>query len=74
MLPSTLQFLMVMIGCAINERFQKALDYKSEEVVILKQILREVTKKERIDFTEDQRARLALLGKALTAKERREYC
>jgi transposase len=74
MLPSTLQFLIVMIGCAINERLQKALDYKSEEVVILKQILREVTKKERIDFTEDQRARLALLGKALTAKERREYC
>jgi hypothetical protein len=42
MLPSTLQFLIVMIGCAINERLQKALDYKSEEVVILKGILREV--------------------------------
>jgi len=68
------QRLIVMIGCAINERLQKALDYKSEEVVILKQILREVTKKERIDLTEDQRTRLALLGKALTAKERREYC
>jgi putative transposase len=74
MLPSTLQFLIVMIGCAINERLQKALDYKSEEVVILKEILREVTKKERIDFTAAQRARLALLGKALTAKERRAYC
>jgi transposase len=53
---------------------QKALDYKSEEVLILKQILQEVTKKKRIDFTEEQRARLALLGKALTAKERRDYC
>jgi len=74
MLRSTLQFLIVMIGCAINERLQKALDYKSEEVVILKQILREVTQKERIEFTEGQRARLALLGKALTAKERRAYC
>jgi hypothetical protein len=74
MLPSTLQFLIVMIGCAINERLQKALDYKSEEVVILKGILREVTTKERIDFTAAQRARLAVLGKALTAKERRAYC
>jgi hypothetical protein len=31
MLPSTLQFLIVIIGCAINERLQKALDYKSKE-------------------------------------------
>ena len=63
-----------MIACSINERMQKALDYKSEEVLILKEVLQEVTKKKRIDFTEEQRARLALLGKALTAKERREYC
>ena len=73
-LPSTLQFIIVMIACSINERMQKALNYKSAEVVILKEVLREVTKKRRIDFTEEQRARLALLGKALTAKERREYC
>ncbi len=59
MLPSTLQLLIVMIGCSINERMQKALDYKSEEVVILKEILREVTKKKRIDFKEEKRARLA---------------
>ena len=74
MLPSTLQFFIVLIACAINERQQKALDYKAEEVVILKEILTAITKKTRIDFTEDQRARLALVGKALTAKERRELC
>jgi transposase len=73
-LPSALQFLIVMLACSINERMQKALDYKATEVVILKEILREVTKKKRIDFTEEQRARLALLGKALSAKERREHC
>ncbi len=63
-----------MIACSINERMQRALDYKSEEVLILEEVLQEVTKKKRIDFTEEQRARLALLGKALTAKERRQYC
>lgn len=63
-----------MIACSINERMHKALDYKAQEVVILEQILREVTKRKRIDFTEDQRARLAILGKALTAKQRREHC
>lgn len=57
-----------MIACSINERIQKALNYQSEEVLILKKVLREVTKKKRIDFTEGQRARLALLGKSLTAK------
>ena len=40
MLPSTLQFLIVMIACSINERMQKALDYKTEEVMVLKEILR----------------------------------
>ena len=66
--------MIVMIACSINERMQKALDYKSEEVLILKEVLREVTQNKRIDFTEVQRARLALLGKQLTTKERREYC
>ena len=36
--------------------------------------MREVTQKKRIDFTEEQRARLALLGKQLTARKRREFC
>ncbi len=43
MLPSTLQFLLVMIASSINERMQKRLDYKTEEVLVLKEILRAVT-------------------------------
>lgn len=74
MLPATLQFLIAMVGCSLNERQQKALDYKTGEVLILKEVLREVTGKKCIDFTEDQRRRLAVLGKALTPKQRREYC
>jgi hypothetical protein len=35
MLPSTLQFLIAMIGCAINERIQRNLDYSLEEVRVL---------------------------------------
>ncbi len=49
-LPATLQFLIVMIGCSINERLQKRLDYKTEEVLVLKEILRSITNKARIDF------------------------
>ncbi len=44
----------------VNEQIQEALDYKTEEVPILKQIQREITKKKRIDVTEEQRARLSL--------------
>ncbi len=36
MLPLTLQFFTVLIACAINERQQKALEYKTEEVLVLK--------------------------------------
>ncbi len=74
MLPATLQFLIVMIGCSLNERMQKRLDYKREEVLILKGILQSVTGKARIDFTEAQRRRLAVVGKDLTPKERSECC
>ncbi|MBW2295269.1 MAG: hypothetical protein JRG94_23615 [Deltaproteobacteria bacterium] len=51
-----------MIACAINERQQKALEYKTEEVLVLKGILKAITGKDRIDFTEDQRRRLAIGG------------
>ncbi len=74
MLPMTIQFLIAMIACAINERQQKALEYKTEEVLVLKDILKAVTGRSRIDFTEDQRRRLAIAGKELTAKEREELC
>ena len=73
-LPATLQFLIVMIACSLNERMQKRLDYKTEEVLILKEILQSVTGKARIDFTEEQRRRLAVVGKDLTPKERTACC
>ena len=63
-----------MIACSLNERLQKVLDYKTEEVIVLKQILRSVTHKHRIDFTEDQRRRLARVGKDLTPHEREAHC
>jgi transposase len=73
-LPATLQFLIVMIANSINERMQKRLDYKTEEVLVLKEILRTVTGKARIDFNDGQRKRLAIKGKELTPKEREECC
>jgi hypothetical protein len=63
MLPLTLRFFIVMIACAVNERQQKALEYKTEEVLVLKDVLKAITGKSRIDFTEDQRRRLAVAGK-----------
>jgi hypothetical protein len=32
MLPATLQFLIAMIACAINERMHRRLDYAQEEI------------------------------------------
>jgi hypothetical protein len=43
MLPATLQFLITMIACAINERMQRKLDYTQEEVRVLKEILAALT-------------------------------
>jgi putative transposase len=70
----TLRFFIATIACAINERQQKALEYKTQEVLVLKDILKSITGKNRIDFTEGQRRRLAVAGKGLTAKEREELC
>jgi hypothetical protein len=39
MLPMTLQFLIVMIASAINDRLQRRLDYVEEETRILKEQL-----------------------------------
>ena len=74
MMPLTLRFFIAMIACAISERQQRALEYKTEEVLVLKDILKAVTGKERIDFTEDQRRRLAVVGIELSANEREELC
>ena len=74
MLPFTLQFVIAMIASAINERMRRKLDYALEENRILKEALRAATGKERIAFTPAQRRRLALAGKELTPKERRQCC
>ena len=74
MLPATLQFLITMIACAINERMQRKLDYTQEEVRVLKEILATITGSGRISFTADQRRRLAVAGKALSPEERKKCC
>jgi hypothetical protein len=43
MLPATLQFLIAMIACAINERLQRKLDYAQEEVRVLKEVVRAIS-------------------------------
>jgi transposase len=74
MLPATLQFLIAMIACAINERMQRKLDYTQEEVRVLKEIVAALTGNGRISFTADQRRRLAVAGKALSPEERKKCC
>jgi hypothetical protein len=74
MLPTTLQFLITMIACAINERMQRKLDYTQEEVRVLKEMLAAMTGSGRMSFTADQRRRLAVVGKALSPEERKKCC
>jgi transposase len=74
MLPATLQFIIAMVAHAINERMARRVDYLHEEVRVLKEALAAATGKIRIDFTAEQRRRLALKGKQLTADERRACC
>ena len=74
MLPATLQFLITMIACAINERMQRKLDYTQEEVRVLKDVPKAATGSDRIVFTADQRRRLAVAGKVLSPEERKKCC
>ena len=74
MLPATLQFLITMIACAINERMQRKLDHTQEEVRVLKEILSAISGSGRIPFTADQRRRLAVVGRALSPEERKKCC
>jgi putative transposase len=73
-LPATLQFLVAMLACSLNERMQRKLDYTQEEVRILKEHFAAVTGKRRIILTDDQRRRLATKGKPLSPEERRDCC
>ena len=74
MLPAPFQFLIAMVAYAINERMARRVEYLREEVRVLKEALAAGTDKTRIDFNAEQRRRLALKGKALTAEERRACC
>ena len=74
MLPMTLQFLIVMIASAINDRLQRKLDYVEEERRILKEQLQALTGGKRLSFTAQQRRRLAEAGKLLSPDERRKCC
>ncbi len=71
MVPATLQFIIAMVAYAINDRLGRRVDYLQEEVRVLKEALAAATGKSRVDFTVEQRRRLALKGKQLTAEERR---
>ena len=73
MLPATLQFLIAMIACAIDERMQRKLDY-AQEVRVLKEVVRALSGTARISFTAEQRRRLAIAGKEVSPNERRKYC
>jgi hypothetical protein len=74
MLPMTLQFMIVMIASAINDRLQRKLDYVEEERRILLEQLDAATGGKKLSFTTDQRRRLATAGKLLTPDERRTCC
>jgi hypothetical protein len=63
-----------MVAHAIHERMAWRVDYLHEEVRVLKEALAAATGRSRIDFTAEQRRRLALKGKQLTAEERRACC
>jgi transposase InsO family protein len=72
MLPLSLQFIIATIAYAINARMARRIDYLMEEVRILRETYAEATGQKRIAFTDDQRRRLAVKGKALTPEERKQ--
>jgi len=74
MLPMTLQFLVAMIAAAINDRARRKCLYLAEEVHVLKEQVETLSAGKKLAFTADQRRRLAIAGKELTPKERKEYC
>jgi len=74
LLPLPIQFLIATMAAAINQRMARQLEYAQEEVRTLKEALAAVNGSGRIRFTEAQRRRLALMGKALTPRERETCC
>ena len=74
MLPVPFQFIIAMITYAINERMARRIEYLLEEVRVLREVYTETTGRKRISFTDEQRRRLAIKGKALTPEERKGCC
>jgi putative transposase len=74
MLPVTVQFIVAMLACGLNERMVRKAEYLREENQVLREALRAATGKSRIPFTDEQRRRLATKGKALTPAEREGCC
>ena len=64
MILHTWQFIVVALAGWLNRQQQDVLDYLQEE----NRVLREHLKGKRIRFTDDQRRRLAVKGKALGRK------
>ena len=71
---ATVQFIIAMIAPALTDRLTRKMDYMREEQGILMELLHQATGQKRITFTADQRRRLAIKGKELTAKERKACC
>jgi len=74
MLPATFQFIIAMLASALTDRLTKKMAYMREEQRIVMELLQDVTGKKRLTFTPEQRRRLALKGKELTAEERGACC
>ena len=74
MLPVTIQFIVAMFAYGLNERMARKAEYLREENRVLKEALRAATGKTRIPFTDNQRRRLAIKGRALTPQEREDCC
>jgi hypothetical protein len=63
MLPVTLQFIIVMVDSAVNDRLQRKLDYVDEERRIPREQLDAATDSKKLSLTADRRRRLAAAGK-----------
>ena len=74
MLPASVQFIIAMLASALTDRLTRKMEYMREEQRILIELLLQASGKKRIAFTADQRRRLAIKGKELTAKERKACC
>ena len=74
MLPVTFQFIIAMVAYAINQQLARRIEYLLEEVRVLREVYTETTGWKRIPFTDEQRCRLAIKGKALTPEEREACC